>query len=479
MVREFPSPNAVRQVAVIFVIALVLRLAALAAWEWKLGADTEFGFGDSNSYWRLAETISKGEPYQFGSPMAQVFRSPGYPILLAPIFWLVAEDWQVCVARLFNVLLGCCSVVCVFRVARSMGLPAKIGALSSLAAALYPGWIFQSVLVLSETPFVFFMLLEIESILRLARSGRRNLPMRRHLTATWIGVLHGICSLIRPDWLLVGLPLLCWYVWYVRGGAAKAKHSHQELGVTCRLALLASVAFVAVMSPWAYRNYQVTRSLVFTNLQTGASLYDGLNPEADGGSNMRPIDSERIEFMRSLGKEAELSESELQQLLPTDILDKQYWPKIKNAYTTIWSKYAAGHPESVSFEVLFDQFLRERALAWAQSSPGSVLSLAFWKFVRFWSPLPVGEAWANSKLKWGFAIPYLLFVGIGLFAGSGAWKRLAAEFPLWGGLFISMALHLVFVSSLRYRDPFILPLFLLAALGLVALSKRLSLGFRS
>jgi hypothetical protein len=75
-----------RQLAVLLVLAFVLRLAAGLAWQSRL--DGRFGMGDSESYWTLGKAIAQGQPYELGENHARVFRTPGYPVMLAPIFWL-------------------------------------------------------------------------------------------------------------------------------------------------------------------------------------------------------------------------------------------------------------------------------------------------------------------------------------------------------------------------------------------------------
>src|SRR5690349_15046026 len=90
----------------ILCVAIALRLVAGAWWQSRLPADKMFYFGDSDSYWVLARSIARGEPYQYGSADRQVLRTPGYPLLLAPLFAIGGDDPPVMAARAWSALLG-------------------------------------------------------------------------------------------------------------------------------------------------------------------------------------------------------------------------------------------------------------------------------------------------------------------------------------------------------------------------------------
>src|SRR5215216_2256769 len=90
----------------ILAVALAVRLAAGVWWQQRLPADTKFFFGDSESYWHLGRAIAKGEPYQYGLEEARIFRTPGYPLLLAPLFLLFGTDPPLMAARALSALLG-------------------------------------------------------------------------------------------------------------------------------------------------------------------------------------------------------------------------------------------------------------------------------------------------------------------------------------------------------------------------------------
>ena len=56
---------------------------------------------------RLAWTIAEGKPYEYGPEHARVFRTPGYPLLLAPILRLAGDGQSaVLLARAEAALLG-------------------------------------------------------------------------------------------------------------------------------------------------------------------------------------------------------------------------------------------------------------------------------------------------------------------------------------------------------------------------------------
>ena len=107
------------RVAAWFVGAVLLLAAGVAAWWWqqRLG-DQLFGFGDSDSYWHLAGDLARGEPYAYGSQF-RVFRSPGYPLLLAPLYWL-ADPPSIWSARILNAVLGVIAVALSVLVARQL-----------------------------------------------------------------------------------------------------------------------------------------------------------------------------------------------------------------------------------------------------------------------------------------------------------------------------------------------------------------------
>ena len=140
-------------------IALTLRLGAGLALQSRLGG--HFCMGDSESYWQLGAAIAEAEPYEYGPLHARVFRTPGYPLLLAPVVGLFGEgSLGVAMARAEAACFGTLAVALLWWLARRLS-DERTAWIAAVLAAFYPGAVALSVLVLSEAPFCPLMLLQL------------------------------------------------------------------------------------------------------------------------------------------------------------------------------------------------------------------------------------------------------------------------------------------------------------------------------
>lgn len=390
--------------AAALILALVLRLAAAAWWQHRLG-DRKFGFADSESYWALAERIAHGESYQFGE--ARVFRTPGYPTLLSlPIVAFGSGAAGVWAARGEAALLGVLAVGGVWCWARML-FDDRAAALAALLAAVYPGAISTSTFLLSEAPFCPLMLL---TLLLWTQAERAGTTGGRWGAAAAAGVAAALATLMRPSWLLF-VPFAAAMIAFRL--TARRKH----FAISCG----ALIGLVVVMTPWWLRNALAVGQFVPTSLQVGASLYDGLNPSASGASEMSFV--------------PHFAEAERRK--PTG-------------------------DEAIPFEVRLDRRLRNASLDWAKAHPGEVLRLMAVKFGRMWNVWPNEPAFGSWPLRLMMLFSYAPLLVLALL---GAWRFAPRGWPyvlcLLPAVYFTL-LHVIFVSSIRYREPAMLALIVLA-----------------
>ncbi len=411
------------RLVLILALALVVRLSAGVWWQSRLNGKL-FAFGDSETYWTLAAHLANGEPYEYGT--ARVFRTPGYPVLLAPAILLFGEGQTgVHAARVLNAALAVGSIAGVYWLGQFL-FTKRVGCWAAFALAFLPDAIGLGVFVLSEAPFCPLMVAQLALA---CAAWKAEIAARSRGLAFASGAVAGLATLMRPSWLLfvpftIGVGLAGAWI------AGLDRRRHAMLGA----ATLAGL--VLAMAPWWIRNGMVTGHFVPTSLQAGASLYDGLNPLADGSSNM------------AFGNMAELFE-----------LQFPFPEQLENS------------PQE--FEYQNDLFLRDLALQWARENPGRALELAGIKFLRLWNIWPNEPAFRSLPLRLAVACTY---VPLMLLAGFGAWRHRSLGWPIvlliLPAVYIT-GLHVIFVASIRYRQPALLPLAILAAAGLAAFfSKR-------
>ncbi len=390
--------------AVILVVALAARVTAAFWWQSRIPAGQEFYFGDSDTYWVLSQAVASGQPYQYGSADARIFRMPAYPALLAALHWVAGDESAVIKARLLGAALGTVTVAGVGWLAREVA-GHRTAIVAAALAAIYPGAIATSVFVLSEALFCPIMMLQLAAAARLYRLGTIH-------TSFWsvaVGALAGLGTLTRPSWLLF-VPFAIFVEGLICRGPAFWKQ-----------AAISLAALVVVLAPWWWRNYREVGHFVPTTLQVGASLYDGLNPQADGSS--------RMGFVQ-----------------PIETAEKRH-PSLDPAE---------------KFEYRLDRRFQRLAQSWAFENPGHVLRLAAVKFIKMWGVGSTQGAPLHPVVRWIFAAAHLPIVALALVAtrrcGWSGWI-------CWMPTLYLTPMHMIFVSSIRYREPAMLPLFVLAALA--------------
>jgi Dolichyl-phosphate-mannose-protein mannosyltransferase len=408
-----------RRIQGLVLLALVLRIAAAVNWHQQADANQNyFRLGDSHGYWVLAKAIAEGQPYQYGSPNASIFRAPLLPLLLAPLTQISDPAVAVLAARLLGAVLGTVAVFMIGVLAERFGNRTGAVAATALASCL-PSAIGMSIVVLSEMLFVplmtLFFLLWHRAWIAQSLYARLNRGLQT-------GMLSGLIVLTRPSWLLFA-PFIA-----VAGLFLLSKRRVQ-LQIVVGMAL----GSVLMMSPWWIRNYHICGKFVLTTLQVGPSLYDGLHQGASGGSD------EGMEFMRRF---------ELEQTLA----DAQATPPLEGSY-----------------EWRLNRRAQQAAVAFAVSHPGEVAKLAAAKLLKTWSLWPDGGAAASPLIRGAVSVGTLLILLLAICGSFRLYDRKPVELAmLWAPCLYFTLLHMVFVGSVRYREPAIFVLTVLAGCGLAA-----------
>jgi 4-amino-4-deoxy-L-arabinose transferase-like glycosyltransferase len=406
------------RLALVLAVALAARLGFVVWWQRTQIVDSQqFEFPDSQGYWELGRHMARSEPYEFGSSDRRVYRAPGYPLLLAAMFRVVGSDANPVAARVLGALLGTLSVGAVYWFSRIM-FSADVAFVAAAIVAVYPEAIATSVLPLSDGPFCLWMLLQLV-FWQLACKSPRGLAW-----AALAGVMGGVATLTRPSWLLFTPAVVAFWIVVTR---------FERRQLWSGLTIL--IAVILTMTPWWIRNLYVFGRFVPTTLQVGASLYDGLSPTADGSSDMRFVP--RFE----------------EQLRAADLAN----PPV------------ASDPP---FEYRLDRLMRNESLDWALSHPGRVAELAVTKLFRLWNVWPNEPSFRNWSIR--LAI-FSTYTPILLLAIVGCWQNRRNYLDM---LFLAApaayftALHILFIGSLRYRQPAMLTLAILAAAAICTLLGR-------
>ncbi|HWL07826.1 MAG TPA: glycosyltransferase family 39 protein [Planctomicrobium sp.] len=405
--------------------ALTVRVGAAIGLQYLLDHRWQRAFlieGDAEGYWLLAQTIANGETYSVYTPPRYALRMPGFPALLAVPITLVGPS--LFAARITLALVGTFACWLTYLLGKRV-VDEKVGVIAAALAAFSPTLIVFSVEPLCETAFAAMLLWSLlcghALFQRLSATSLKWSAIVGLSLLTGVAIAAGVYQ--RPSWILAS-PIVAGLLFLtVPPGRRLFALIAGGLVVT---------GMVLALLPWGLRNQAVTGHFTFTTFWMGPSLYDGLNPEATGDSDMRFFDRDAL-----LGRMSE-------------------------------------------YEV--DQYYRKAAKEFAISSPVRVLELAVVKAWRYWKPWPNADQFQHPIAIFSVLVTYLPVLLFSIWGAVLLIKRSlqtgALREGIWsvsilaGPIFYFALLHLIFVSSLRYRLPTEYPLFVLAGVGIVAFTTR-------
>lgn len=412
-VNPLSSGLSPRTRAILLVTIMLVAIGLRLAAAWALQHPLE---SDALAYFTMAEGLAeRGELADHYGQHA--FYSAGYPLLLAPFFTILGSSAGAAIA--INLLLCVVSLGLIYRLGFALSAQRSAGLLAAAAYALWLPGLWNATMLAKEnltTPLLLGIAL---CAIAIARDQR---PMA---AASVAGLLWGAALITGGSALLLclGVAAALLLLWRARGRFAPA--------------FAAGLCFVAgaavLMAPWLYTtNQMVGRPVLTTN--AAFNLYLGNNPAATG----------RFVSIADtpLGKDWNAARAQLGEVGNADRLQAE-------------------------------------ALDWIAANPGTAAQLAALKLVYFWQPnLPDAGEMAASKAVAAIRLvevaQYGLILLLGLFAFAS--RRIAPD-AKW--IFAAMIagfwlIHAAAYIIVRYRDPVIPLLIVLAAVPVAAWIERFS-----
>jgi 4-amino-4-deoxy-L-arabinose transferase-like glycosyltransferase len=211
---------------------------------------------DSAAYDQAARAILKTGHFALGPDtpeIPQTDRTPGYPLLIAAMFFLFGEDYTPLIMAQIGLSLA--TIVVTYWLATTLWEP-KVGVLSALFLACDLPSFAMSQKIMTETLFTFILSVAIiTGLYALQDSHHAGFWMFLHIT------LLSVVTLIRPIAYYIFLPVIMTVIvlWKIMFSWPWKK--------ILALALLSVIPWIGLVGGWQVRNYLVTERANFTSKQ--------------------------------------------------------------------------------------------------------------------------------------------------------------------------------------------------------------------
>jgi len=244
-----------------YFIPICLITAFIIRVSWVYFVDAQLT-SDAIRYYKSGVEISAGKGYVAnGAPTA--YFPVGYPAFLGLIFAVFGPS--VFIGKIANIILSMGILFFSYYISKRLFNSELVGRITLLVLSFYPNYIAYCSLLLSETLFLFLLLLGT----MLLMEGKQGLWL--NLAA---GSVFGLTCLVKPQ--AIFLPAIFFGVSEIRNVWKKVFWKH------LRLFVIVHISMIITILPWVVRNYKIYNKFVLISTNGGINLVIGNNPYATG-----------------------------------------------------------------------------------------------------------------------------------------------------------------------------------------------------
>src|SRR3989344_1514706 len=237
----------------LFAVAFTLRVMMfLILWQWFIvlghmphsASQYPIVEGDSSSYFILAQNLLQNHVYSLSaSPpfIPESFRLPGYPFFL---YFFQLLGFPLVLIIFVQMMLGSGTVVLTYLIGKKF-LSEKVATVAALLLCIEPTSVFFSTFVMSDTVFVFALLLSIYLMFQRSESLKKDLYF-----LFLSGVLLGFAILVRTIALYLPSLLILAYV-------ALYSDKLRPFSKSIARDAVFAIGILLIIAPWSVRNHSL------------------------------------------------------------------------------------------------------------------------------------------------------------------------------------------------------------------------------
>ncbi|MCM8778016.1 MAG: glycosyltransferase family 39 protein [Candidatus Omnitrophica bacterium] len=241
-----------KKLLILFITSFLMRVAFVITLK------NEFYFDDEFEYYRIVQNFLTGRGF-FVSEGLKGFRPPLYPFVLSVLFFL---RFNLTGIRIFQCFISSITVCFTYLTAKKL-FSERIAIWSGIVASIYPFFVFYNGFLLTETFFIFLVVLSIYPLINFSD---------RPSSSVKSGISLGLAGLCRPTMQLY-LPVSLLHIACER----------EKWRIKIKKMFFISLFFALTLTPWIIRNYIVFSKFIPGTTMGGRVFWEGNNPYSDGG----------------------------------------------------------------------------------------------------------------------------------------------------------------------------------------------------